>query len=145
MQIIFGEMSVQVIWPVFPTLTTSGGKRPDLTVESLGSRLTLPWVRYVNWRSSWLVCFLIYRMWGLPVIPLLISFLCSWKENQREKWGNNQPFLKEETVLREIWKKMHISDLQLFALVSTLTHKCSITKGYFLVTAEANVGRILLI
>ena len=42
-------------------------------------------------------------------------------------------------------KKMHISDLQLFALVSTLTHKGSITKGYFLVTAEANVGRILLV
>lgn len=42
-------------------------------------------------------------------------------------------------------KKMHISDLQLFALVSTLTHKGSITKGYFLVTAEANVGRMLLV
>ena len=42
-------------------------------------------------------------------------------------------------------KKMHISDLQLFALVSTLTHKGSITKGYFLVTAEAHVGRMLLV
>ena len=80
-----------------------------------------------------------------------LSFLYSFpfcvhgKRTKERNEGTTNHSLKKRQSSGRSEKKMHISDLQLFALVSTLTHKCSITKGYFLVTAEANVGRILLI
>ena len=122
--------SFDPFFPCSPHLEkhSSGGKCPDLTVKSLGSWLTLPWISYVNFWSSWLICFHIYRMWDLPLsfiylFPCVCVCVCVC--GRRTKVGNkriNTYFLKKRECSRRS-EKIQTSDLQLFASVPTLTHK----------------------